>query len=76
MGDECHAASSELQTFLDGECGAALERAIVAHLERCEGCEHRADFERELRVVIATKCRDVAPSGLLERIKIRLAHTS
>jgi anti-sigma factor (TIGR02949 family) len=75
MREDCHAAATELQTFLDGECGAALERAIIAHLDRCPGCVHRADFERELRVVIATKCRDVAPSGLLERVMIRLTHS-
>jgi mycothiol system anti-sigma-R factor len=75
MGEDCHAAVSELQRFLDGECGAALERAILAHLDHCDPCVHRAEFERELRVVIATKCRDVAPSGLLERVMIRLAHT-
>lgn len=70
--DECHAALSDLQVFLDGECGAALERAILTHLKRCSPCVHRADFERELRVIIATKCKDAAPSGLLERVLVRL----
>lgn len=74
MRENCHAAVSDLQVFLDGECGAALERAILAHLDSCSGCERRADFERELRVVVATKCKDVAPSGLLERIMIALRH--
>jgi len=53
MGDDCHAALSDLQVFLDGECGAALERAIIAHLDRCAPCVHRADFERELRAIVA-----------------------
>jgi mycothiol system anti-sigma-R factor len=74
MGEDCHAALADLQVYLDGECGAALERAILAHLERCEPCVHRADFERELRVIVATKCRDVAPSGLLDRVLVRLRH--
>lgn len=74
MGDDCHAALSDLQTFLDGECGAALERAILAHLHSCQPCLHRADFERELRIIVATKCRDIAPSGLLDRVMLRLQH--
>jgi len=39
MREDCHAAATELQTYLDGECGAALERAILAHLDRCPGCD-------------------------------------
>lgn len=74
MREDCHAAVSDLQVFLDGECGAALERAILDHLDRCTGCERRADFERELRIVVATKCKDVAPSGLLERVIVALHH--
>lgn len=74
MREDCHAALTDLQVYLDGECGAALERAIVAHLQHCEPCVHRADFERELRVIVATKCRDVAPSGLLDRVLVRLRH--
>lgn len=74
MRENCHAAVSDLHVFLDGECGSALERAILDHLERCTGCERRADFERELRVVVATKCKDVAPSGLLERVIVALRH--
>lgn len=75
MREDCHEALTELQIYLDGECGAALERAVMAHLDGCPGCVHRADFERELRVVIATKCRDVAPSGLLERVVVRLTRS-
>ncbi len=75
MEDDCHAALTDLQVFLDGECGAALERAILAHLHNCAPCVHRADFERELRVIVATKCKDVAPSGLLDRVLVQLRHT-
>ncbi|MPZ89067.1 MAG: mycothiol system anti-sigma-R factor [Nitriliruptorales bacterium] len=69
---DCHAALKDLQFFLDGECGAAVQRLIIQHLHDCPPCEHRADFERELRVFIAMKCKDVAPSGLLDRIRVML----
>ncbi len=74
MREDCQAAATNLQVFLDGECGVALERAIIAHLDRCPGCVRRADFERELRVVLATRCKDVAPSGLVERVLKALSH--
>jgi anti-sigma factor (TIGR02949 family) len=72
---DCGTALNELHRFLDGECGAMVERVIIRHLHECPPCEHRADFERELRIMIAVKCKDVAPSGLLNRILERLQHT-
>jgi anti-sigma factor (TIGR02949 family) len=70
--DDCHAALRDLQTFLDGECGTAIANAITVHLRECAGCVHRADFERELRVIVATKCRDAAPAHLVERVVVSL----
>jgi anti-sigma factor (TIGR02949 family) len=70
--DDCHAAVRDLQTFLDGECAESLERVITAHLRECAPCVHRADFERELRVVLATRCRDAAPAHLVERVIVTL----
>jgi anti-sigma factor (TIGR02949 family) len=68
MHDECREVLHNLQTFLDGECPESLERALRIHLRLCPPCIDRADFERELRVIIASRCRDAAPSGLLDRI--------
>lgn len=69
---QCREALYELQVYLDGECGVALEQAIAVHLRECRPCLDRADFERELRVVIATSCRERAPEGLLERVVLRI----
>jgi anti-sigma factor (TIGR02949 family) len=71
---DCTAALKHLHIFLDGECGASIEQVIIRHLHACLPCEQRTDFERELRIIIAAKCKDVAPSGLLERILSRLHH--
>jgi mycothiol system anti-sigma-R factor len=68
MDDECRRVLDELEVFLDGECADNLERVVSAHFAGCPPCLQRADFQRELRVLVATKCRDVAPSGLLDRI--------
>jgi mycothiol system anti-sigma-R factor len=68
MKDECRDALDELELYLDDECGPDLESTIRAHLGDCPPCLNRADFERELRVIVAKRCKDAAPSGLLDRV--------
>jgi anti-sigma factor (TIGR02949 family) len=68
MGETCQEALQELQRYLDDECGQDLEVAIRAHLGDCPPCLDRAEFERALRAIISSKCRDAAPPGLIARI--------
>ena len=68
MGTDCREALRELQRYLDRECPVDLEAAIRSHLGGCPPCTNRADFERELRGIMARRCKDAAPSGLLDRI--------
>lgn len=68
MNEPCREVLEELDVFLDGECGPSLEEAVHRHLEECSPCLDRADFQRELRDLIASKCKDAAPAGLLDRI--------
>lgn len=68
MGTDCRAALRELQRYLDRECPVDLETAIRSHLGSCRPCTDRAAFERELRGIVARRCKDAAPSGLLDRI--------
>lgn len=73
MDDECREVLRDLETYLDGECPSNLEQVVAEHLHDCPPCLDRADFDRELRALIASKCREVAPSGLLERVVARLS---
>ena len=68
MGDDCREALARLDLYLDGECEAALEATIRRHLDDCPPCVDRAEFERELRAIVARKCRDAAPHGLVDRV--------
>ena len=68
MGDFCNDVLQRLQTYLDGECVEDVEAVIEAHLRDCPPCLDRADFERHLKEIIAHKCRDRAPDGLLDRV--------
>lgn len=77
MDDNCREVLTELQVFLDGECPTDVEAVVARHLARCSRCLDRADFERELRVILARHCRQVAPAGLLDRVIAQLdAHSS
>ncbi|HVL98703.1 MAG TPA: mycothiol system anti-sigma-R factor [Egibacteraceae bacterium] len=68
MTEPCWEVLAELDVYLDGECGPSFEEAVRRHLDACSPCLDRADFQRELRALIAAKCKDAAPSGLLDRV--------
>jgi anti-sigma factor (TIGR02949 family) len=67
-GPDCDKVLRELQTYLDRECGTSVEETIHRHLGACNPCLARAEFERELRALIASRCKDAAPSGLVDRV--------
>lgn len=68
MNEPCREILQELDVYLDGEGGQDVEEAVRRHLRDCPPCVDRADFQRELRALIASKCKDAAPSGLLDRV--------
>jgi mycothiol system anti-sigma-R factor len=67
---DCEKTLRELEAFLDGELTSEAKASIEQHLERCLDCLHAFDFHAELKMIIATKCRnDEMPAGLLSRIE-------
>lgn len=72
MSDQCDALLDRLEEYLDNEMPADVESAVARHLEECPPCMDRADFERRVRALVASKCRDRAPDGLVDSIKARL----
>ncbi|HEY8338963.1 MAG TPA: mycothiol system anti-sigma-R factor [Egibacteraceae bacterium] len=75
MDDHCSEVLHELRRFLDGECDSDLESAVRAHLGDCPGCLDRADFERELKMLIAARCRSKAPPHLVQLVVERIRTT-
>jgi mycothiol system anti-sigma-R factor len=53
---------------LDGELTEERRLEISWHLDRCRPCAKAAEFEQELRHVIAHRCRDRVPESLIERV--------
>lgn len=64
----CNEALEELYLFLDGELTEERRYTIKSHLEDCSGCFEAFDFEAELRIVIAHRCRDEVPESFKDKI--------
>jgi mycothiol system anti-sigma-R factor len=69
MGEgDCSEALEVLYHYLDGELTADRRTLIRRHLDDCPPCVHAFDFEVELRVTIAHKCRERVPDTLRQRV--------
>jgi mycothiol system anti-sigma-R factor len=67
--DDCNETLRELESFLDGELTEQALATIRTHLEGCLDCYQAFDFHAELKAVIAAKCQEQMPPGLLARIE-------
>lgn len=65
---DCNDALHELYEFLDGELTDDRRATIERHLTDCSPCLEAFDFQAEVRLVIAQKCRDEVPESLKARI--------
>jgi mycothiol system anti-sigma-R factor len=72
----CQEAIETLYHFLDGELTAQRRQEISRHLNECSPCLDAFDFEAELKLVIARKCRDQVPEALRERVYRALLEAS
>jgi mycothiol system anti-sigma-R factor len=66
---DCVEAAHVLYHYLDGELTVERRVLIRQHLDDCPPCGQAFDFEAELRVVIAQKCREEVPPELVERVR-------
>jgi len=73
---ECREALDTLYHFLDGELTVERREAIQLHLDRCSPCLEAFDFEAELKVLVARRCRDQVPDSLRTRVAEALANAS
>jgi mycothiol system anti-sigma-R factor len=65
---DCGQAVHQLYDYLDGELTEERRVEIAHHLDLCRPCAGAAEFEAELRVVIASGCKDRVPASLVERV--------
>lgn len=67
-GVDCNEAVRQLYDYLDGELTDERRHEITDHLDYCRPCSGAAEFEAELRHVIADRCRDRVPDSLIQRV--------
>ena len=65
---ECSEAVEVLYHYLDGQLTEERRVLIRRHLDDCPPCLDAFDFEAELRMVIAHKCRESVPAHLRVRV--------
>ncbi len=65
---DCVEAVHELYSYLDGELTEVRRQEISIHLDWCGPCGGAAQFEAELRKVIANRCKDRVPQTLIDRV--------
>lgn len=72
----CREALDTLYSYLDGELTEQRRHDITSHLDRCSSCLEAFDFEAELKVVVARRCREQVPEHLRLRVARALADAS
>jgi mycothiol system anti-sigma-R factor len=65
---DCVEAVHELYSYLDGELTEVRRQEIRVHLDWCGPCGGAAQFEADLRRVIANRCKDRVPQSLIDRV--------
>ena len=65
---DCEEAVHVLYHYLDGELTEERRTEISVHLDWCGPCSGAAEFEAELRKVIANRCKDRVPDSLMQRV--------
>ncbi len=68
MGDECESLLRDITDYLHGELDPQQRATLQAHLEDCPPCFETADFQAQLREVIAKRCCEEVPDALRSRV--------
>lgn len=78
LKDPCDEVVASMYEFIDRELATADVADIKSHLDDCIPCLEAFEFETELKMLIASKCKDEVPAQLYERIRISIqtAHFS
>ncbi|HEY3248608.1 MAG TPA: mycothiol system anti-sigma-R factor [bacterium] len=64
----CDEVLHEVWGFLDGEIEETRYVEIQAHVEECEGCGPRYEFQRRLMTLIQIRCKQPLPESVRQRL--------
>lgn len=68
MSDECDRLLERLDHYLHGELDERETEHLHTHLEECPPCLEGADFQAQLKALIARRCGEAVPDGLHDRV--------
>jgi mycothiol system anti-sigma-R factor len=68
MGRQCFETWELLYHYIDDELTDERRVWITRHLDDCPPCGEAFEFESELRLVIAARCRERVPDSLRQRV--------
>ena len=68
----CEEVLAEVEHFLHGELEPDRAALLAEHLATCLPCFERAEFQRQLKQIVRTKCRSEAPEDLTWRVRLAI----
>ncbi|MFM8999829.1 MAG: anti-sigma factor family protein [Actinomycetota bacterium] len=67
---ECREALSRIELFLDGELVGEASLEVHEHVEGCPPCGERVEFQRRLKDLLRSACRECdIPPELAARLQ-------
>ncbi len=72
-GDECDDLLHELADLLHGDVSPEKKAKLRAHLDDCPPCFETADFQAQLRQLVAKRCCEEVPDELKARVVAMLS---
>jgi len=68
-GTDCQETLRDVARYLDGELDPTLHVRVEEHLIGCSPCMHRAEFRRQLKILVSRKCtQSQVPAAVEGRI--------
>jgi mycothiol system anti-sigma-R factor len=68
MGEQCVETWELLYQYMDGALTEERRVVMTRHLDDCPPCGDAFEFETELRLVVAQRCREPVPEHLRRRV--------
>ena len=72
MGDECDDLLRDIADYLHGDLDPTRRAHLQAHLDDCPPCFETADFQAQLRALVAKRCFEEVPDELKARVTAML----
>jgi anti-sigma factor (TIGR02949 family) len=68
MGDDCDRLLHELDHYLHGELPPERAATLHDHLADCPPCLESADFQAQLKALVAKRCHEQVPDEFRTRL--------